>query len=283
MPSQQLSKNELEALGKSVPADAHAWGIVKNNKLSAFAMWRPLGWDSDMLQLSTGAISDVWAEGDYTTRHKRIMSVLNGCISHAEREAVRFLSLRLPESTETLAALHAAESVGFRVIETYVTLARSTNDVPAGDSRIRLSRPEDMEATADLAYRAFEYSRYISDPHIDEHRARFSRAEWVRNGFKGRSEAIYIAENNGAIAGFLLLKSRDNGKVGVIDLIAVDPAHAGVGLGSALVAESIRHYAEKTDTVEVGSQGKNIAAINLYSRRGFSLTKTEITLHRHKQ
>ena len=54
---------------------------------------------------------------------------------------------------------------------------------------------------------------------------------------KGRAEAIYVAEVDSVVCGFLLLKTRncaDNTTIGTIDLIAVDPNCKGQGLGAAL-------------------------------------------------
>ena len=56
------------------------------------------------------------------------------------------------------------------------------------------NRTTRWRTVAAIAYRAFESFRLRVDPQIPEARARHSRREWVRNGFKGRAEAIYVAE-----------------------------------------------------------------------------------------
>ena len=109
------------------------------------------------------------------------------------------------------------------------------------------------------AHRAFQSFRLRVDPQIPESRARHSRREWVRNGFKGRAEAIYVAESENQLVGFALLQSKAGAeKIGEIELIAVDPAFQGRGIGKALVAEAIRHYQGKTAEIQVGTQAKNL-------------------------
>jgi ribosomal protein S18 acetylase RimI-like enzyme len=141
-----------------------------------------------------------------------------------------------------------------------------------------------METVADLAFRTFQFFRLFADPRIPEERARHTRQEWVRNGFKGRADAMYVAESSNRLAGFALLQLKigANGeKVGVIELIAVAAEFSGRGIGKALVAQSIRHYQGKASEIEVGTQGKNTRAVGLYIRMGFRLVRSEFSLHRH--
>ena len=141
-----------------------------------------------------------------------------------------------------------------------------------------------METVASIGYRAFQSFRLRVDPQIPESRARHSRREWVRNGFKGRAEAIYVAESEKRLVGFALLRSKvDMERVGEIELIAVDPAFHGRGIGKALVAEAIRHYQGKTSEIQVGTQAKNLRAVGLYTRMGFSVLRSELSFHRHAE
>ncbi len=264
--------------------NTRVWSMLRLDWLQGLAGWRSLPWDSQVLGCPSGSVGGLWAEGDYAEQCSRLKMVLRACIADAEGHGVRFLSTRLPEGA--LAALHAVEAVGFRIIESFLTFGRQTADeipfVSKSDFYIRLAQPGEMETVAAIAYRAFESFRLRVDPQITELRARHSRREWVRNGFKGRAEAIYVAEVEQELVGFVLLRSkREAEKVGEIELIAVEPAFHGRGIGKALVTEAIRHYQGQTSEIQVGTQAKNLRAVGLYTRMGFSVIRSELSFHRH--
>ncbi len=274
------------AFDYAVDADTRAWWLRQENRLQALAGWRFLPWDSQVLDRPSGSVGGLWADGEYAEQCHRLDSVLKACIADAEDHSVHFLSVRLPE--DRLAALHAVEAVGFRVIESFLTFGRKTaGEIPfnvASDFHVRPAQSEEMETVASIAYRAFQSFRLRVDPQIPESRARHSRREWVRNGFKGRAEAIYVAESKNRIVGFALLRSRaSTEKIGEIELIAVDSAFHGRGIGKALVAEAIRHYQGKTSKIHVGTQAKNLRAIGLYTGMGFSVVRSELSFHRHTE
>ena len=266
--------------------NTRTWSTLRLNRLQGLGGWRSLPWDSEVLGCLSGSVGGLWAEGCYAEQCRRLEMVLKACILDAEDHGVRFLSARLPE--DGLASLHAVEVVGFRIIESFLTFGRKTDaEIPvngAPDCHIRLAQPDEMETVAAIAYRAFQSFRLRVDPQIPESRARHSRREWVRNGFKGRAEAIYVAESENRLVGFALLRSKGNtAGVGEIELIAVDPAFHGRGIGKALVAEAIRHYRGKTSEIEVGTQAKNLQATGLYTRMGFSVVRSELSFHRHSE
>ena len=282
----QDSEGLHSALDYANNPNTRTWSTLRLDRLQGLVGWRFLPWDSQVLGCPSGSVGGLWAEGCYAEQCHRLETVLKACVADAESHGVKFLSVRLPE--DAIAALHAVELMGFRIIESFLTFSRKTaGEIPfngAPDCHIRLAQPDEMETVAAVAYRAFESFRLRVDPQIPESRARHSRREWVRNGFKGRAEAIYVAESKNRLVGFALLRSKVNTeKIGEIELIAVDPAFHGGGIGKGLVAEAIRHYQGKTAEIEVGTQAKNLQAIGLYTRMGFSVVRSELSFHRHSE
>ena len=287
----QDSEGLHPALDYANDPNTRVWWMCQANRLQALAGWRSLPWDSQVLDRPSGSVGGLWAEGDYAEQCYRLESVLKACLADAEAHGVRFLSVRLAE--DALAALHAVEAVRFRILESFLTFGRkAAGEIlfdGGSDFHIRLAQPEEMETVAAIAYHAFQSFRLRVDPQIPESRARHSRREWVRNGFKGRAEAIYVAESENhlrsespRLVGFALLRSKvSTEKIGEIELIAVDPAFHGRGIGKALVAKAIRHYQGKTTEIQVGTQAKNLQAIGLYTRMGFSVVRSELSFHRH--
>ena len=264
---------------------ARVWSVHRLNLLLAVGGWRFLPWDSQVLDCPSGSVGGLWTEGDYAEQCHRLETVLKACIADAEKQGVEFLSTRLPEGA--LAALHAVEAVGFRIIESFLTFSRKTvGEIPfdgGSDFQVRLARPDEMETVASIAYRAFQSFRLRVDPQITESRARHSRREWVRNGFKGRADAIYVAEIEKRIVGFVLLRSKtETGKTGEIELIGVEPGFHGMGIGKALVGcTSYPTLSREELEIHVGTQAKNLRAVGLYTRMGFSVVRSELSFHRH--
>ena len=237
----QGSEGLHSALEYANDPDTRTWSMRRPNRLQGLVGWRVLPWDSQVLGFPSGSVGGLWAEGCYAEQCHRLETVLKACIADAEDHDVHFLSVRLPE--EALAALHAVEAMDFRIIESFLTFGRKTAGEirfvrsetrdDGSDFHVRLAQSDEMETVAAIAYRAFESFRLWVDPQIPESRARHSRREWVRNGFKGRAEAIYVAESDNRIVGFALLRSKvDIEKIGEIELIAVDPAFQGRGKGT---------------------------------------------------
>ena len=263
---------------------ARAWSMHRLNRLQALACWQFLPWDSQVLGCPSGSVGGLWSKGSYAEQCHRLETVLKACIADAEAHGVHFLSTRLPEGN--IASLHVVEAAGFRIIESFLTFRRKTaGEIPfdrGSDFHIRVAQPDEMETVASIAHRAFQSFRLRIDPQIPESRARHSRREWVRNGFKGRAEAIYVAETENHLVRFVLLRSKtDTEKMGEIELIAVEPEFHSRGIGKALVARAVRYYQGKTSEIQVGTQAKNLRAIQLYTRMGFSIVCSELSFHRH--
>ncbi len=78
-----------------------------------------------------------------------------------------------------------------------------------------------------------------------------------------------IAEVDGAIAGFALTKVWSEGTTGFVDVLAVDPAHQGRGLGRALLRHAFAGYAAAgLREAQLGVASDNPRAFELYERVG---------------
>lgn len=259
--------------------------VDDNDHLLAYAGDRLLPWDTEVLQMASARLGYLWSLGDYSTQRRRLSKLLEASVERWMHEQVEFVSARI--KCENLAVVHAVEDQGFRVIESYLTFRLDSPrnmDVATMDKRIRLAHSSEVQVVSQLAYEVFRYNRYMMDPLLPEQRARYSRLVWVKNAFAGRAEAVYIAEVERKVSGFAVLRTvvSENGeKIGLVDLIAVDPKLAGQGVGSALVLKSLYYFRDKVQLVEVGTQATNVAAINLYEKMGFRFLHSEYSLHWH--
>lgn len=267
----------------SGPRDQEAaWVARDGTRVVAGAGWRRDPWDSKILGVSVGRITTAWSDGNRDQQRGRMTSLLAPLMADARAAGVALMSVRLPEAQVGL--VHAVQAAGFRAIESYLTFRWTARPLLPLDPRIRAARPDDVEAVEDLASQALQDYRYLSDPRIPCARARETRRAWVREAFGGRAHGIYVSEDARGLAGFVLVRrtlASDEQTVGIVDLLAVSSARRGLGLGRALLEQALRHSIEQlgTTTIEIGTQAKNLPAVNLYIGAGFCLARSELSLH----
>jgi undecaprenyl-phosphate 4-deoxy-4-formamido-L-arabinose transferase len=176
----------------------------------------------------------------------------------------------------------AAESVGFRPVDTRVTLVRPPG-LPSGGregreagAQIRPANPSDAEEVAALARRAHTDTRFFFDPNFAPRRAAEMYAAWVRRGFEDGGRHLLLADGGEAVAGYALLTDDPPS----IDLIAVSERARGGGVGRALLEAAITEHSEAP--LRVATQARNVSALRLYQSGGFQVTATETWFHRWK-
>ncbi len=82
----------------------------------------------------------------------------------------------------------------------------------------------------------------------------------------------WVAELDGAVVGFVTTHHDDDTGVGEIGLNAVDPVHAGRGVGLALyrhALDGMRAAGLKVATVSTGGDASHAAARRAYEKAGF--------------
>lgn len=187
------------------------------------------------------------------------------------------------ETTDVTGAWHLAEA-GFHVVDAALTF-EAPAAVHGSDDGVRPAAPPDCEAVGRIAGSAFRYSRFHADPVIPRGLANAIKAEWATNFFTGaRGDGMLVAERNGEVVGFTqLLWQRDDCLV--IDLIGVDAAHQGKGIGRAMIAAVWRHgtgNGRRPSRLRVGTQVANTPSVRLYESMGFRLIGSQYILHLHR-
>lgn len=203
----------------------------------------------------------------------------SGWIGSLDHEDI-FITAKLP--VRDVATVGALESVGFHVIDTALTFEASAIEAHA-DPRVRVARQGDRQAVASLAGRAFRFSRFHLDPAIPRALADSVKAAWAANYFAGaRGDDMVVAEQDGAVIGFLQLLHGSSGGV-TIDLIAVAPEAARQGLARAMIGCAAAHgvHGAPATIWRVGTQAANVASVRLYESLGFRFAQAQFVLHHH--
>ena len=208
---------------------------------------------------------------------------MDGWRDHAHRLPAAFYYARVESSR--VGQVRALNAAGFHVVDVAITL---TLEPPWPSAKpavpVSTARPEEEGPLAEIAGRCFTTSRFHRDPLIPKETADRIKREWISNYFRGtRGERLYSARIGSTPAGFLavLAVPSEKGTVRVIDLIGVDPAQQGRGVGTALLAHFIREEGPRSLRLEVGTQGANTRSLRLYERMGFRTARCQYVLHRH--
>ena len=92
--------------------------------------------------------------------------------------------------------------------------------------------------------------------------------------------------DDGEVTGFFMLEvirpgGPDSPRVALIVLNAVDPGHAGRGLGYRMYCDVLDCVSDEAEYASAVVATVNVAVVNLYAKLGFQLsTGGEVTLHR---
>jgi len=230
-----------------------------------------LPWDSEFFGVTVGRVSaqQLDPEGARAVR------------DWARANAVRCVYfLNEPPADSSIAA---AKDVGFQEIDERVelelALEASAPGVHEAEDRVGPATADEERTLAAMARELHVDSRFFEDPNIPDDRARELYARWVENSFRSSSDEVLVARVDGQPAGYVAcqMEAGDTGRIG---LIGVAGRAQGAGLGTALVRASIAWFrARGARRVLVVTQGRNEAALRLYTRSGFSPHTRGIWLH----
>ena len=157
---------------------------------------------------------------------------------------------------------------------------------PGVGSRVRLGRPDDIEAVVALEQAFTEH--LLAAPSFSA-RTRSSddelRAEWAGTWDDDRFTHL-VAERNGRVVGHALLYRREPTDLRIpansvdLALVVTAPEARGAGVGSALTAHALGYAHEAGyDAVTIDWRVVNLLASRFFSARGFR--PTFVRLYRH--
>jgi GNAT superfamily N-acetyltransferase len=195
--------------------------------------------------------------------------------AHAARFDVLFVRVSL-EAREVCDALDAEP------LETLVTLAMTDAAVPPARGHIRVEhhdrvdRDEDIAAIARITSDAIQRTHFHNDPRLPLDATRRLYAAWATNDVRGRAQRTIIARDGDRVLGYITVMI--DGASAVIDLVAVDPALHGRGIGSEMLASFVGWARERSLAARVGTQATN-PALALYQRFGFVPARRDNTYH----
>ncbi|MBI4873468.1 MAG: GNAT family N-acetyltransferase [Acidobacteria bacterium] len=200
----------------------------------------------------------------------------------AESEAAALRCLYFLAEADDIETIQLLEAGGFGLKDLRLTLSRP---VPAiaipGAPDIRPATAADLPALRRIARTSHGSSRFYADPNFPRDRCAGLYEAWIANSYDaGFADAVLIGESGGEVAGYITCSMADSAR-GRIGLFAVDAAARGRGLGRRLIEQSLAWFAAHGagEAVTV-TQGKNLGAVRVYERRGFTAASVQLWYHR---
>jgi ribosomal protein S18 acetylase RimI-like enzyme len=147
--------------------------------------------------------------------------------------------------------------------------------------RIRPFNASDTVAVVDLSLRAWApvhasirdaLGPEINDALQPDWRAKQQRD--VEEVLSAPTSNAWIAEVDAIVAGFVAVRIHDDRRIGEIDMLAVDPPHQGVGIGTALTnfaLDRIRASGISVAMVGTGADPGHAPARRTYEKAGMKL------------
>ncbi len=147
------------------------------------------------------------------------------------------------------------------------------------DIQIRPVRDSDAEVLEDIRRAAFEpvfasFRALLGDEIYELAQAKEDarQGDLLRGLLADSKWAVFVAETDAGVIGFVSVKVDADTRVGEIGLNAVHPAHAGRGVGTALYEHALDHMRRngaRVATVATGGDASHAAARRAYEKAGF--------------
>ena len=230
---------------------------------------RVVEWDTDFWEVRVAQVV-----GDRLTDELR-GEVDSWCRDHNIACAYFLADEGDPETTR------AAERGGFFFTDVRVTLAQRLSESPgvATPPSIRATQPADRDQLAAIARESHRITRFYHDPNFPDERCGELYARWILASCDDPSHEVLVADTDGQACGYVTCEV--DGEVGKLGLVAVAEGSRRNGVGATLVDAALGHFAAAgvPESVVV-TQGRNVAALRVFTRAGYAVERTQLWFHK---
>jgi dTDP-4-amino-4,6-dideoxy-D-galactose acyltransferase len=174
-----------------------------------------------------------------------------------------------------------AEQNGFHLVDVRMELSWRAQTAPSGsETEVRRFQPSDLPRLQEIASGAYELTRFYYDRHFPPAKSSALYREWITKSCNGYADAVFVALHRDVVEGFVTchLEALRRGRIG---LVGVNGAARGAGMGQAMIKNAQRYFLDQgVDEVLVVTQGRNIAAQQLYQGNGFRARSMQLWYHK---
>lgn len=233
-----------------------------------------LPWDSEFFGVRIGRVNETRLRAD-TAVHVQAWAKEN------EIDCLYFLA----EMDDVETVIHAKRA-GFMLHDIRVLLEAKRSSPryrPVYDGNeitLRDAEPGDVPALRRIASSVHTDTRFYHDPNFANEKCDELYATWIEKCCANEYQTVLVALWNGRPAGYFAYFVDPDSICAHIDLVGVDPAYHGKGIGSVLASHAMdRIDQSRAQTVRVVTQGRNMAAQGLYQRFGFTTVAMHLWYH----
>lgn len=233
-----------------------------------------LPWDTDHFGLRIGRVN---------RRHLTEVSVQE-IVEWQNSEAIECLYFLADFDDPETARL--AQAYNFQLVDIRITLEWTSGRGqlarfdPDSQLTMRSFQPADIPILAEIARESHTDTRFFFDQNFPRDKSEALYEVWIRHSCEGLSDRVVTACVDGQVAGYIVCKILDDAS-GQIGLVGVAEQSRGKGVGKSLVNAALDWFAGRNiRSVQVVTQGRNIAAQRLYQKCGFATRSVQLWYHR---
>lgn len=260
---------------------AGLYGILIDGNLQGVINWELLKWDTQFFKRPMARITKF-----LVPRIEDSLNVTTRLLSYTIDKCKENKIVHIDVSVEAnnFLAHWALKNSGFIIVDVKATFLLALKEYSARlkgrvkNYPVRCAQDGDLIALKDICTDTFLLSRFYMDPFFTKQEANNLYRSWVENIMNQANSKVFIAEQNCKMIGFITCSIKE--EYAIIDLIATRKEFHNKGVGILLVSKLIVWLKGKIGTLKVVTQIYNYPAINLYTKLGFNIERTEISYGR---
>jgi ribosomal protein S18 acetylase RimI-like enzyme len=169
-----------------------------------------------------------------------------------------------------------------KLVDKKVTYLKEVSSRAANENISFYDKDYPEQKLIDLAIESGIYSRFNLDTKIERKHFEDLYTKWIENSVtKKIADEVLVYKEEKKINGFVTIGKKNNRAD--IGIIAVDQSHRGNGIGKALMFSAENYYTCQLKSIQVVTQGDNLAACKLYESCGYVIEKKEYFYHLWKK
>ena len=240
-------------------------------------------WDRDHFGFPMAGVRCIIAP-DTETANPALAGLFARCLGALQSRGVRFASARF--HGDQLNVTHAAETAGFRYIESILWPVRASLPEVSLIPEVRLMEERDLEGLMALAVgNSYTRGHFYCDPGFDRLTVDSMYAKWLETAFRNNQPVTVIDFEDRCVGFFVVgidegLSTALGVRYGRLQSLVVDGRIRGKGLGVKLFHGTLEMLAAAgVQQIDSGYSAKNHLSARIHAKEDFFTVYDENTFH----